>query len=141
VRISEAGIQFIFESGTIPDSALRAIEVAIEKNVKVYLNQNQFDALAHFAVDFGIEELRQEKNSFIRLLNAGRYNEVAHIDPQGKIEGLILEWCHTTGTFSPNLLRRREAEARIWCTPYQAKHQANDNARQSYIEEEVTITI
>jgi GH24 family phage-related lysozyme (muramidase) len=135
VKISEAGIRFIFESGTISDSALRLIEAAIEKNVKVYLTQNQFDALAHFAVDFGIEELRQEKNSFIRLLNIGRYDEVAHIDPQGKVEGLILEWCDTAGTFNPNLLRRREAEARVWCTPYQTKYQANDNARQSYIEE------
>ncbi len=125
--LTEERVFQLFASDLLP------VERAIDTNIKVSLTQNRFDALVDFGFNLGIGDLRQEKNTFIRLLNLGRYDEVARIDPQGKTEGLILEWCHSAGTFDPNLLRRREAEARIWCTPYPNDHQASDDSRESYL--------
>lgn len=120
-------------------SDLASVEKAINENIKVSLTQNRFDALADFGFNLGVGALRQEKNTFIRLLNIGRYDDVARIDPQGKVEGLILEWCHVGKDFDKGLYNRRMAEAHLWTMPYPVDHEEVE-VQEAYLAPLIDLT-
>lgn len=84
------------------------VDLAIEANVKVPLTQNQWDAIASWAFNEGVGALRPEKCTFIRLLNAGHYDEVPAQLPI---------WDVTAGHHAPYLHARRLREAALWNTP------------------------
>ncbi|HEY2974825.1 MAG TPA: papain-like cysteine protease family protein [Pyrinomonadaceae bacterium] len=88
-------------------------QLVIDSNVKVSLNQNQYDALVSFAYNVGGANF--QKSTLLRLLNNGDYNAVP-------ME--LKKWtkAHQNGKLIdlPGLVRRRAAEAELFQKPVTA---------------------
>lgn len=84
---------------------LRGFEQAVERLVKVQLNQNQFDALVSFAYNCGEGNLG--KSTLLRKLNRGDY--------EGAAEQFAV-WNKGAGQVLRGLVRRRAAEAKLFRT-------------------------
>lgn len=87
-------------------------ETAVNKLVKVRINQNQFDALVSFAFNVGVDAFRT--STLLRVLNQGRYDLVPaqmmrwvkDVDPDtGKMVTV------------PGLVNRRTADSALWLEP------------------------
>lgn len=84
-------------------------ENAIEKGVKVPLNQNQFDALASFVFNVGVKNF--QASTLLKVLNSGKYSAAADQLPR---------WCHakdpkTGGMVQlPGLAKRRAEEKEVF---------------------------
>jgi len=89
------------EADAILASDLMAVEIAVNRLIKVSINQNQFDALVSF--DFNTGGL--VRSSTLRDLNAGKTVEAA--------DALLL-WDRAGGRELPGLLRRRRAERALF---------------------------
>lgn len=89
---------------------VRIAEADVERGVEVQLVDNQFSALVSFVFNVGGDAFR--KSTLLRLLNAGGYTAVP---------GQLARWTKAGGRELPGLVRRREAEARLWRTPDQAR--------------------
>lgn len=74
---------------------------AINKFVKVDLNQNQFDALASFAYNIGRGNFR--KSSVVRLINTGSASNIDVFDK-------LINYSYAGGKFSYSLFYRRIIE-------------------------------
>jgi lysozyme len=85
---------------------LKAFEAAVTRHTTVELNQNQFDALVSFVYNVGEGNFRS--STLLKLLNSGNY--------EGASEQL-LRWTRANGQVLPGLVRRREAEKRLFDTP------------------------
>jgi lysozyme len=83
-------------------SDVRAREAAIEKNVKVALTQNQYDALVSLIFNIGVGAF--EKSTLLIRLNAGLYNEAADH---------FLDW-RRAGSDPNFLLERRKRERALF---------------------------
>lgn len=90
---------------------LKWVEGAINKNVRVDLNQNQFDALASWVYNLGETNLRS--STMLRKLNAGNYAEVPE---------QMKRWNKSNGQVLSGLVRRRQAEADLWQEPVKKKN-------------------
>jgi lysozyme len=77
--------------------------VAVNRCVTVDLNQDEFDALVDFAFNAGCGAL--EGSTLLKDLNAGNYTAA---------EGQFAEWDYAAGKVVAGLLRRREAEAKLF---------------------------
>lgn len=96
-----------------PERACRLLEQDLEKfetGVAEALGgapttQNQFDALVSFAFNCGLGAFR--KSAVLRLHRAGRYKLAA---------AALLLWVKGGGRTLPGLLRRRNAERRLYLT-------------------------
>lgn len=84
-------------------SDLVKFENAINRLVKVPLNQNQFDALASFTYNLG--ETNLSKSTLLRKLNAKDYKGAAD---------QFLVWNKAGGKVMNGLVRRREAERNLF---------------------------
>ena len=82
---------------------VRDAEQAVQRLVKVPLTQGQFDALVDFTFNLGAGRLAA--SSFLKSLNAGRYDEAAE---------QLLRWDHAGGQEMAALKARRQAEAELW---------------------------
>jgi len=92
---------------------LTSVEKDVERLVKVPLNQNQFDALVSFHFNTGA----LGRSSVLRYLNEGNYSMAA--------ERLLL-WNKAKQIGPgpiPGLVRRREAEKKLFLTPIQPQTQ------------------
>lgn len=78
-------------------------ESAINRLVKVPLNQNQFDALSSFIYNLG--ETNLSKSTLLRKLNAKDYKGAAD---------QFLVWNKAGGKVLTGLVRRREAERNLF---------------------------
>lgn len=89
---------------------VKLCEDAIKKNIKVSLNQNQFDALVSWSFNCGVGVL--QTSTLSKRLNDGFYQEV----PQH-----LLDWCKATidgkVTINQGLYNRRKSEGDLWSTP------------------------
>lgn len=97
------------------DKDVMRFEEAIEKNIKVGLNQNQFDALVSFTFNVGTGGVIG--SGLQRELNAGKYDAVP---------GEMLKWCKfvQNGVKKVNvgLQNRRKAEGELFMKPSTAGH-------------------
>lgn len=101
----------VYEDMTInqdeADSLLREdldiFEDAVADLVNVPLNQNQFDALVSFTYNLGQGALR--KSTLLRILNEGDYEGAAE---------QLLRWNKAGGVVLKGLVRRREAERKLF---------------------------
>jgi GH24 family phage-related lysozyme (muramidase) len=78
-------------------------EDAVERLVKVDLNQAQFDALTLLVFNIGIGAF--EKSTLLKVLNQGRFDAVP---------AQFLRWNKGGGRVLPGLVRRRKAEAALF---------------------------
>jgi lysozyme len=81
---------------------------AVNRHVAVKLSQQQFDALVSFTFNVGAGAFRD--STLLNRLNAGRFDAVP---------GQLRLWNKGGGVVLPGLVRRREAEAKLFTTgPY-----------------------
>lgn len=85
---------------------LERFEKAVNKFIKVPINQNQYDSLVSFIFNIGIGAF--EKSTLLRLLNKGNYNLVP---------AQFKRWVHAGGRVSGGLIIRRNKEADLFQTP------------------------
>jgi len=85
------------------ENDVRQAEQAVSMQVKVALNQGQFDALVDFCFNLGAGRLAQ--SGLLRQLNAGCYQEAGR---------QLLAWDHAGGRQYAALKQRREAELLLW---------------------------
>lgn len=85
-------------------------EDAIERLVRVPLNQNQFDALTSFVYNCGVGAL--QKSTLLAELNKGKYDAVP---------GQLARWNKAGGVVYRGLVRRRAAEGALWSEPVAAE--------------------
>jgi GH24 family phage-related lysozyme (muramidase)/uncharacterized Zn-binding protein involved in type VI secretion len=85
------------------EKELASFENTLNKNVKVDLNQNQFDALVSFAFNVGGGNFRS--STLLKKLNAGEY---------GKVKGQLNRWVNAGGKKSNGLVNRRKAEGELF---------------------------
>lgn len=89
---------------------LKTYEKAINDYTKVSLNQNQFDALVSFTYNVGCNAYRN--STLLKLLNKGDFDGAAD---------QFLLWNKGGGKVLPGLVRRREAEKKLFLTPVKEK--------------------
>lgn len=79
---------------------------AVNDDVHVPLNQNQFDSLVSFVFNTGAEGFR--KGSLLVELNKSNYDA---------IPGKMRKWIFSGGKIDPILVNRRETEIKLWLSP------------------------
>ncbi|HUV69280.1 MAG TPA: lysozyme [Terracidiphilus sp.] len=84
-------------------SDVREAEQAVERLVKVPLQQGQFDALVDFCFNLGAGRLAS--STLLKALNSGRYEAAAE---------QLLRWDLAGGEENAGLKERREAEFVLW---------------------------
>lgn len=87
---------------------LLKFEKAVNKLVTARINQNQFNALVSFVYNFG--ETKFARSTLLKVVNA---------DPDDKkeVREQFMRWVNSNGSPLPGLIRRREAEANLYCLP------------------------
>jgi len=90
-------------AGALVLATLGAYEGAVNDSVKVPLSQNEFDALVDFAYNVGVGNLRS--STLLKKLNAA--------DRAGAADE-FLKWNKGGGKVLPGLVRRREAERKLF---------------------------
>jgi GH24 family phage-related lysozyme (muramidase) len=95
--MTEKEIQDLFRKDII------GFENAVNKNVKVKLNQNQFDALVSFSFNVGVGAFAS--STLLKLLNQGKYSEASD---------QFLRWVNAGGKAVLGLQRRRQAEKELF---------------------------
>ena len=78
-------------------------EAAVENNVKVKLNDNQFAALVSFAFNVGTGAFKS--STLLKKLNKGDFDAVP---------AELMKWVHTGKTKNQGLVNRRRAEGYLW---------------------------
>ena len=82
---------------------LAQYEAAVENNVKVKLNDNQFAALVSFAFNVGIGAFKN--STLLKKLNQGNFNAVPTE---------LMKWTKAGGKKIQGLVNRRRAEGYLW---------------------------
>lgn len=82
---------------------LRTFEAYVSGYVKVDLTQDQFDALVSFVYNIGAEAFKN--STMLKKLNAGDYEGAAKEFPR---------WNKSKGKVLPGLVKRREAERKLF---------------------------
>ena len=85
------------------ENDLNEIAAAVERLVKVKLNDNQFGALVSFTFNVGVGAFA--KSTLLKKLNAGNYDAVP---------GELARWNKNDGKVMAGLTNRRAAEAGLW---------------------------
>lgn len=93
------------ESQLLLANDLKQFEEAVNRLVKVPINQNQFDALVSFAFNIGIANL--QNSGVLRSLNAKQYQQAAE---------KLLNWNKAGGKVLPGLTSRRKRERDLFLT-------------------------
>lgn len=78
-------------------------ENAVNRLVKVEINQDMFDALVSFTFNLGVGNL--QSSTLLRLLNQGKYSESAE---------QFVRWVFAGGKKLDGLVRRRNAEQKLF---------------------------
>jgi lysozyme len=91
------------EANILLEEDLKLFEDAVNHLVKVFLNQNQFDALVSFVYNVGVGNFRS--STLLRLLNEGKYIQAAE---------QFLRWNKAKGKVLPGLIRRRTEEMMLF---------------------------
>jgi lysozyme len=92
------------EADQILEQDLAKVEKEVNSLVAVPLTQDQFDALVSFQFNTGA----LGKSTLLKLLNNSNYPGAANE---------FLKWTHASGRVLPGLIRRRQAERKLFLTP------------------------
>jgi lysozyme len=82
---------------------VRPAASAVNSNVKVDLNQNQFDALVSFTFNVGVGAFTG--STLLKVLNQGQYDQVPT---------QLLRWTRAGGQVVQGLVNRRNNEIKLW---------------------------
>ncbi|MFL6212708.1 MAG: lysozyme [Blastocatellia bacterium] len=82
---------------------VKPASAAVTKNVKVPLNQNQFDALVSFSFNVGIAAFTG--STLLKVLNQKQYDDVP---------AQLLRWTRAGGKVVQGLVNRRNNEIKLW---------------------------
>lgn len=82
---------------------IKKFQTAVNQKVKVYLNQNQFDALVSFT--FNVGEGAFSRSTLLKLLNNSQYRDAAL---------QFNRWVYAGNRRLPGLARRRNREAELF---------------------------
>lgn len=85
---------------------LNTFEDAVERLVVVPLNQNEFDACTLLSFNIGVGAF--QKSTLLKLLNQGKREAAA---------AQFMRWVNGGGKKLPGLVKRRAAEAALFCEP------------------------
>lgn len=94
------------EADKLLQGDLFVAERAVDSLVFAALNQNQFDALVSFTFNLGEPALT--RSTLLKELNAGNYYATANN---------FLKWVYAGSNIEPGLVKRRQAESRLFLTP------------------------
>ncbi len=94
------------EAATLLACDVAAAVTGVNRLVTVRLTQCQFDALVDFAFNLGVGVLA--RSTLLRFVNRGDFASAA---------AQFAEWDHCRGVIVPGLLRRRQAEAKMFLGP------------------------
>ena len=109
---------------------LKAYEDAVNKYVKVTINQNQFDALVSFTYNCGCGAL--QNSTLLKCLNQGRIQAAAEqFDVWNKGGGKVLR----------GLVRRRSAEKKLFLTPVLIPTKPVVSKEEEYVVEKTEIEL
>ena len=89
-------------------SDIATTERAVQDNITVPLTQNQFDALVIFAYNIGNQNFAN--STVVKYIN----NLDFHSSIYPTIDVAWRAWCKTNGHLSPGLIRRRDAELKLF---------------------------
>lgn len=103
VTLKDAPIDEARAAAIVMATLAKEYEPAVARYVQVPLNQRQFDALVDFAYNAGAQNLRT--STLLKKLNAGDYAGA------GAEFG---KWVMAGGKALPGLVRRREAERKLF---------------------------
>jgi len=95
------------EAERLLEADMRAVEEAMQPLITAPLNANQHGALLCFVFNIGLAAFR--RSTLLARLNRGDYKAVPHE---------LQRWAHARGVRLPGLVRRREAETRLWLMPF-----------------------
>lgn len=82
---------------------VKPAETTVNNNVKVELNQHQFDALVSFTFNVGGGAFKG--STLLKKLNNGQYDQVP---------AQLMRWDKAGGKVVPGLKKRRESEVKLW---------------------------
>jgi len=82
---------------------LQIAETAIQNNVKVDLNQNQYNTLVSFVINIGVAAFKE--STLLKWLNAGLHS---------KVPVQMRRWIFSGGQQIRGLKNRREKEMALW---------------------------
>jgi len=102
---------------------LSQYEQAVQENVKVPLNDNQFAALVSFTYNVGISAFKS--STLLRKLNQQNYEAVP---------SELMKWVNSKGRKVQGLVNRRAAEAGLWVKgEYVASAYVNPSTRKTRV--------
>lgn len=99
---------------------LAVTEDAVERLVRVHLNQHQFSALTVLVYNIGVGAFAG--STLLKLLNEGKYETVP---------GQMARWCHAGGKKINGLVRRRAAEGALFLEPMPEEADLSSEAVES----------
>ena len=109
-KITINGVPVSYENGLteqqVTDLLAQDVQpaaAAVNNNVKVPLDQNQFDALVSFTFNVGIGAFTS--STLLKVLNQGQYDEVPT---------QLLRWTRAGGQVVQGLVNRRNNEIKLW---------------------------
>ena len=109
-KITINGVPVSYENGLteqqVTDLLAQDVQpaaAAVNNNVKVPLDQNQFDALVSFTFNVGVGAFTG--STLLKLLNQGQYDQVPD---------QLLRWTRAGGQVVQGLVNRRNNEIKLW---------------------------
>lgn len=81
-------------------------ETALQNNVKVHLDQTEFDALCCFIYNVGVQAFKD--STLLKIVNQ------AHFD---QVPAQLRRWNKVKGEINKGLINRREKEIELWNQP------------------------
>jgi lysozyme len=109
-KITIDGVPVSYENGLteqqVTDLLAQDVQpaaAAVNNNVKVDLDQNQFDALVSFTFNVGVGAFTG--STLLKLLNQGQYDQVPD---------QLLRWTRAGGQVVQGLVNRRNNEIKLW---------------------------
>ena len=100
---------------------IELFEIGVEKVIdeNITLTSNQFSALVSFSFNVGLENFK--KSTLLKLINKGNQNELEAIHSQFK------RWVYANKKVLPGLVKRREAEFKLYSTPESSESMTEGN--------------
>jgi lysozyme len=109
-KITINGVPVSYENGLteqqVTDLLAQDVQpaaAAVNNNVKVDLDQNQFDALVSFTFNVGVGAFTG--STLLKVLNQGQYDQVPT---------QLLRWTRAGGQVVQGLVNRRNNEIKLW---------------------------